>query len=216
MANSEYTDDAFQACLKYNQKWAKETAEKDPEFFPKLAQGQAPEILWLGCSDARKPETTILGLKPGDVFTHRNIANIINPTDLSLLSVVEFAVKHIKVKHVVVCGHTSCGGVAATLANNNLGVLDLWLQPMRALREKHAEELAKLEGSEKSTYMAKLNVQAGVENLRRLPTVINAMQEWGLQVHGVLYDLATGLLEDLNVGEDDAAAKNRISAFEVK
>lgn len=214
MANSEmYADDAFQACLKYNEKWAKETAEKDPEFFPKLAKGQAPEILWLGCSDARKPETTILGLKPGDVFTHRNIANIINPTDLSLLSVVEFAVKHIKVKHVVVCGHTSCGGVAATLANNKLGVLDLWLQPMRALREQHADELAKLEGSDKSTYMAKLNVKAGVENLKRMSTVIDAMKERGLKVHGVIYDLATGLLDEVDCSEDDGVGEKRVAAF---
>jgi carbonic anhydrase len=157
-----------------------------------------------------------MGLKPGDVFTHRNIANIINPTDLSLLSVVEFSVRHLKVKHVVVCGHTSCGGVNATLANNKLGVLDLWLQPMRALREKHADELAKLEGADKSNHLAKLNVQAGVENLRRIPTVIEAMQERGLQLHGVIYDLATGLLEDLDCGEEEEVGKNRIAAFETK
>ncbi|KAK5174051.1 uncharacterized protein LTR77_001131 [Saxophila tyrrhenica] len=209
-------DDAFKQCLEYNQRWAADTAKNDPDFFPSLAKGQAPQILWLGCSDARKPETTILGLKPGDVFTHRNIANVINPTDLSLLSVVEFAVRHIKVKHVVVCGHTSCGGVAATLNNNKLGVLDLWLQPMRMLREKHAGELAKLEGKDKSNYMAKLNVQQGVGNLRRIPTVIEAMQERGLQIHGVIYDLGTGLLEDLECGEDEDAVKNRIAAFETK
>ena len=210
------TGDAFQNCLTYNKQWAHDTAEKDPEFFPKLAKGQAPEILWLGCSDARKPETTILGLKPGDVFTHRNIANIINPTDISLLSVVEFAVRHIKVKHVVVCGHTSCGGANAALANNKLGILDTWLLPMKVLREQHADELAKLEGAEKTTYMAKLNVQAGVENLRRLPPVLEAMQERGLQVHGVMYDLATGLLEDLQCGEGEGAAKNRLATFQTR
>jgi len=215
-ANDIFLDDAYKKCLDYNQKWAADTAKNDPEFFPTLAKGQAPQILWLGCSDARKPETTILGLKPGDVFTHRNIANIINPTDLSLLSVVEFAVRHIKVKHVVVCGHTSCGGVAATLNNNKLGVLDLWLQPMRMLREKHADELAKLEGAEKSNYMAKLNVQMGVENLRRIPTVIEATKERGLQIHGVLYDLATGLLEDLSCDEDEQTEQKRVAAFETK
>jgi len=208
--------DAYQKCLEYNHKWATETAQNDPNFFPNLAKGQAPEILWFGCSDARKPETTILGLKPGDVFTHRNIANVINPTDISLLSVVEFAVAHIKVKHVVVCGHTSCGGVNATLNNNKLGVLDLWLQPMRALREQHADELAKLEGADKNNYLAKLNVKAGVENLKRIPTVIDAMRERGVQVHGVIYDLATGLLEDLEVGEEEEVGKKRIAAFETK
>ena len=157
-----------------------------------------------------------MGLKPGDVFTHRNIANIINPTDISLLSVVEFAVAHIKVKHVVVCGHTSCGGVNATLNNNKLGVLDLWLQPMRQLREKHAHELDRMEGAEKSTYMAKLNVQNGVENLRRMATVIDAMKDRGLQVHGVIYDLATGLLEEVDTGEDEDVGKNRVAAFQTK
>ena len=207
---------AFKQCLEYNHKWATSTAATDPNFFPTLAKGQSPKILWLGCSDARKPETTILGLKPGDVFTHRNIANIINPTDLSLLSVVEFAVKHIQVQHVVVCGHTSCGGVNATLNNANLGVLDLWLQPMRALREKHADELAKLEGLEKSTYMAKLNVTQGVNNLKRIPTVIDAMRDRGVQVHGVIYDLATGLLEEVPTDEDDETISKRISTFETK
>ena len=155
-----------------------------------------------------------MGLKPGDVFTHRNIANVVNPTDLSLLSVVEFAVAHIKVKHIVVCGHTSCGGVNATLNNKKLGVLDLWLQPMRLLREKHAEELAKLEGADKNNYLAKLNVLHGVENLRRIPTVIEAMKERGLQVHGVIYDLATGLLEDQECVEHEEHSERRIAAFE--
>lgn len=121
-----------------------------------------------------------------------------------------------KVKHVVVCGHTSCGGVNATLNNNKLGVLDLWLQPMRVLREKHADELAKLEGSEKSTYLAKLNIQAGVEALKRIPTVIDAMNDRGLQVHGVIYDLQTGLLEDLDCGEDEEVSKKRIATYQTK
>ena len=117
---------------------------------------------------------------------------------------------------MVVCGHTSCGGVAATLNNNKLGVLDLWLQPMRVLRERHADELAKLEGDEKSTYMAKLNVRTGVENLRRMGTVIDAMEQRGLQVHGVIYDLATGLLEEVDCGEDEEIGKKRVAAFETK
>ena len=133
-----------------------------------------------------------------------------------MLSAVEFSVKHLKVKHVVVCGHTSCGGVNATLANGNLGVLDIWMQPMRTLREMHADELAKLEGAEKATYLAKLNVHAGVENLRRIPTVIEAMRDRDLKLHGVIYDLATGTLEDLECSEDDATAKKRRAAFEQK
>lgn len=214
LTTSHPVDDAFKTCLEYNKKWATQKAKEDPDFFPKLAKGQAPEILWLGCSDARKPETTILGLQPGDVFTHRNIANIVNPTDLSLLSVVEFAVKHLKVNHVVVCGHTSCGGVNATLGNSKLGVLDLFLQPMRQLREEHANELAQLEGADKVTYLAKLNVKAGVERLRRIPPVLEAVRDRGLQVHGVLYDLSTGLLEDLQCYEGKEDGKKRLDAFE--
>lgn len=133
-----------------------------------------------------------------------------------MLSVVEFAVAHIKVKHIVVCGHTSCGGVNATLGNSKLGVLDVWLHPMRTLREKHADELAKLEAPEKTTHLAKLNVNAGVETLKRIPTVIDAMAERGLQVHGVIYDLSTGLLDDLEIDEDEGAGKKRIAAFETK
>ncbi|RMY17911.1 hypothetical protein D0867_05694, partial [Hortaea werneckii] len=117
----DHAKSAFQHALKCNHQWAETTQATDPDFFPTCAQGQAPSILWLGCSDSRAPETTLLGLKPGDVFTHRNIANILSPTDLSLLSVVEFSVFHLKVKHIVVCGHTSCGGVAGAMANGKLG-----------------------------------------------------------------------------------------------
>lgn len=156
-------------------------------------------------------------MKPGEVFTHRNIANIISPTDLSLLSVVEFSVFHLKVKHIVVCGHTSCGGVAGCLANGKLGgPLDIWLQPMRALREQHAAELEKMEGPEKMTHMAKLNVRAGVDVLKRIPTVIDAIRERGIEVHGVLYNLGTGQLEEVNCEEGKDVAKTREWAFERK
>jgi carbonic anhydrase len=163
------------------------------------------------------PETTVLNLKPGDVFTHRNIANIVAPTDLSLLSVIEFSVAHLKVKHIVVCGHTSCGGVAGCLANSKLGgPLDIWLQPLRALREKHAKDLQSMEGADKTTFMSKANVQQGVDVLRRIPTVIDAARERGLQVHGVIYDLASGVLEEVECSEDDDLASLREATFERK
>ena len=118
--------------------------------------------------------------------------------------------------HVVVCGHTSCGGVNGALGNGKLGVIDIFLQPMRKLREEHAEELAKLQGQDKSTYLAKLNVKAGVDRLRRIEPVLEAMRDRGLQVHGVLYDLATGLLEDLQCSEGKEDGKKRLDAFELK
>lgn len=154
-----------------------------------------------------------MGLKPGDVFSHRNIANIVSPTDISVLSVIEFAVFHLKVKHILVCGHTSCGGVAATLANGNLGVLDIWLQPMRALREKHAAELDKLEGKDKANLMTKLNVHASVHVLRGIPTVIEAMQERGLTVHGLIYHLDSGKLEEVDCEEPEEVRKTREAVF---
>jgi len=130
--------------------------------------------------------------------------------------VVEFAVKYLKVKHVVICGHTSCGGVNATLGNDKLGTLDLFLLPMRQIREQHADELAKLEGAEKTTCLSKLNIKAGVEKMRRIPPVLEAIRDRDLQVHGVLYDLSTGLLEDLDCQEDEAEQKKRLGAFETK
>lgn len=162
------------------------------------------------------PETTVLGKKPGEVFVLRNIANVINPTDIALLSSVEFSVKHLKIKHIVLCGHTSCGGVKATLANNKLDILDVWLQPMRQIREKHADALGKMSAEEKEDALARLNVQAGVDNLRRIPTVVDAIKERGLQVHGVLYRLDKGYLEQIDTAEDEHAGACRHSTFELK
>lgn len=208
--------DAYKHVLDGNKKWASQCCEQAPDFFPKCAKGQAPPILWLGCADSRVPETTVLGCKPGDIFTHRNIANIINPTDISLLSIVQFAVFHLKVKHIVVCGHTSCGGIAASLANAKLDVLDIWLQPIRLLREQYSEEIAAMDEKERGTFLAKKNIQAGIENLKRIPTVIDAMRERGVELHAVIYDLATGLLEEVPDEDDEKRANHRVSAFERK
>lgn len=158
----------------------------------------------------------MLGKKPGEVFVLRNIANVINPTDIALLSAVEFSVKHLKIKHIVLCGHTSCGGVKATLANNKLDILDVWLQPMRQIREKHADALGKLSAEEKEDALAKLNVQQGVDNLRRIPTVVDAIKERGLKVHGLIYRLSNGHLEQVETNEDEKASECRHSTFELK
>lgn len=208
--------DAYKHVLEGNKKWASQFSEQAPDFFPRQAKGQAPPILWLGCADSRVPETTVLGCKPGDIFTHRNIANIINPTDISLLSIVQFAVFHLKVKHIVVCGHTSCGGIAASLANAKLDVLDIWLQPIRLLREQYSEEISALDEKDRGTFLAKKNVLAGVENLKRIPTVIDAMRERGVELHAVIYNLGTGVLEEVPDEEDEKKADHRVSAFERK
>ena len=161
-----------------------------------------PPVVWLGCSDSRCPETTILGLQPGDVFVHRNIANIISPTDINTSAVIEFAVVHLKVKHVVLCGHTSCGGAAAALSDSRIGgVLDTWLTPLKAVRFEHADELAAIRDDKaRAIRVAELNVQAGVKVLMANSAIREAIQDRGLQVHGCLFDLASGRVRDLGYG----------------
>jgi carbonic anhydrase len=190
-------------------------AESNPELFPTLAQGQHPEILWIGCSDSRCPETTILGLKPGDVFVHRNIANILTPTDLSSLSVIQYAVEYLRVKHIVVSGHTKCGGVAAAMGNKKLGLIDTWLLPLRALRRENLKLLESLEPDEAALKLVELNVRAGVKVVGENPLVIDAIAERDLQIHGNIYDVGSGQLKELDIKEDEETVRSRKTAFKM-
>ncbi|KAI0133518.1 carbonic anhydrase [Xylariales sp. AK1849] len=194
--------DPFTYAMSSNQAWAGYKNHQNPSFFPNLATGQSPSILWLGCSDSRCPETTILGLQPGDVFVHRNIANIISPTDINTSAVIEFAVAHIKVRHVVLCGHSSCGGAAATLSDSRVGgVLDTWLTPMKAVRIAHQEELDAIRDDKaRAVRVAELNVEAGVKVLLANATVREHIKDRGLQVHGTLFDIGSGRIRDLGYG----------------
>lgn len=198
-ANTTSCPDRFTTALIQNKAWAAKIAQDHPEFFHNLSAGQQPEILWIGCSDSRCPETTLLGLHPGDVFVHRNIANILHPSDLSSCAVIEFAVRHLSVKHVVVCGHTKCGGVAAVLGNKQLGILDPWLRPLRLLRESHLDSLGSLPADKAALRLAELNVLAGMETLKQKSVVLEAMQK-GMQVHGLVYDVGSGVLQELDTG----------------
>jgi len=159
-------------------------------------------IVWLGCSDSRVPETTLLGLQPGDVFVHRNIANIISPTDINSMAVIEYAVVHLKVQHIVLCGHTCCGGAGAALADGRVGgVIDAWITPLRMLRKNNEVELKSLrDDGKKAVRLAELNVEMGVGNLMSSWFVEEAIRDRGLTVHGVLYDVACGKIRDLKVG----------------
>jgi carbonic anhydrase len=161
-----------------------------------------PPPVWIGCSDSRCPETTLLGLQPGDVFTHRNIANVVSPTDINTAAVVEYSVGHLPIKHVVLCGHTSCGGAMAALSDNRVGgVLDCWLAPLRAIRDQHADELNAIQDTKaRAARLAELNVAAGVKVLMANPVVREAMRTRGLEVHGCLFDIASGRVRDLGVG----------------
>ena len=208
--------DRLTTALNSNKEWAAKTAQQDPDLFATLAVGQRPEILWIGCSDSRCPETTVLGLKPGDVFVHRNIANILHAADLSSSAVIEFAVRHLRVKHVVLSGHTSCGGVAAALGNKNLGVLDPWLLPLRQIREQNLGLLQSLSPDEANLKLAELNVHEGVKTLKQKSVVLEAIQERGLQVHGLIYDVGSGVLRPLDTNESEETLKARLVSYKTE
>lgn len=181
-----------------------------------LAIGQKPEILWIGCSDSRCPETTILGLKPGDVFVHRNIANILHGADLSSSAVIEFAVRHLKVKHIVLSGHTGCGGIAAAMGNKQLGILDPWLLPLRQIREQNLGVLQTLTPAEASVKMSELNVYEGVKTLKQKSVVLEAIQERGLQIHGLIYEVESGMLRELDTDDSEETIKARLVSYKTE
>lgn len=152
-------------------------------------------------------------MQPGDVFVHRNIANILSPTDLNSLSVIQYAVEYLKVKHIVLCGHTSCGGVAAALGNKKLGLIDTWLLPLRSLRRENLKLLESMEPKEAGLKLVELNVRNGVKVLVENPVVLDAITERGLQIHGLIYDVASGELKELDIEEDEDMVKSRTTAF---
>lgn len=212
------TPDPLNEILRSNRIWSRSVNTTDPNFLPALSKGQSPKILWIGCADSRVPETTVLGLKPGEVFVHRNIANILTSTDLSSLSVIEYAVVYLKVKHIVVCGHTNCGGVAAALGNKKLGKVDTWLMPLRALRLEHATELEGMDETAKARKLVELNVEAAIECLRRNPDILAATKERELSLHGVVYDLAKGEVVRVDCVDEHpgvAGEKQREDAYQL-
>jgi carbonic anhydrase len=175
--------------------------DRDPQFFTRLASIQTPDYLWIGCSDSRVPANQIIGLMPGEVFVHRNVANIVAPGDLNGNSVIQFAVDVLKVKHIIVCGHYGCGGVRAALRNDKLGLVDRWLDRIRDIRERHGRVIDTLStDDERWRRLCELNTIEQVVNVCRMPTVCDAWargQE--LDVHGWIYDLHDGLLRDLEI-----------------
>lgn len=195
-ANRVASLDWLTDALCQNRAWATKVTKKDPDFFRDLKCSQQPKSLWIGCSDSRCPETTLLSMKPGDVFVHRNIANILHPADLNSAAVIEYAIHHLKVKHVVVCGHTNCGGVAAVVDKKQLGIIDAWLWPLRQLHQDHLEELQCM--PDEKIALVELNVLASVKILKHKSVVLEAMQK-GLEVHGLVYDVGAGILRELDI-----------------
>lgn len=181
-----------------NAKWAKGIQENDPDFFEVLSRQQKPEYLWIGCSDSRVPANQIVDLPPGEVFVHRNIANVVVHTDLNCLSVIQYAVEVLRVKHIIVCGHYGCGGVAASLQKQSYGLIDNWLRHIKDVIRFNAGELKGLSEADKVDRLCELNVKEQVTNVCNTSIVRDAWQSGReLHVHGWIYDISNGLLEDL-------------------
>jgi carbonic anhydrase len=186
-----------------NRSWADRIRQQDPEFFSKLSQQQSPEYLWIGCSDSRVPANEIVDLLPGELFVHRNVANLVVHTDLNCLSVMQFAVDILKVRHIIVCGHYDCSGVQAALRRDRLGLSDNWLRHVEDVRQKHEQALAGADGRA-SDLLCELNVIEQVANVCHTSIARDAWERGqALTVHGWVYGLKDGLLRDLNVTVDD-------------
>lgn len=190
----------LQQLLDANRQWAEKTKLKDPDFFAKLAQQQSPKYLWIGCSDSRVPANEILNMMPGEVFVHRNIANQVIHTDLNCLSVIQYAVEVLRVKHVMVVGHYGCGGVNAALDDQQHGLIDNWLRHIHDVYRNHRQPLDALEPLARSNRLCELNVIEQVRHLCQTTMVQNAwQQQQPLSVHGWVYSLDDGLIKDLGV-----------------
>lgn len=183
-----------------NKEWVSQKLELDEEYFNKLSKGQSPEVLYIGCSDSRVTAEELMGANPGDVFVHRNIANMVPNTDLSSMSVIEYSVDQLKVKNIVVCGHYYCGGVKAAMQSVDLGILNPWLRNIRDVYRIHKDELNAITDEDKKyNRLVELNVQEQCINVLKTAAVQKAVRERGVTVHGWVFDISTGELIDLNI-----------------
>ncbi|TNE84544.1 MAG: carbonic anhydrase [Deltaproteobacteria bacterium] len=202
--------DIYDQVFENNRKWVEEMAGKDASFFTNLAKAQNPDFLYIGCADSRVPANVIMGVEPGNVFVHRNIANLVLHTDLNVQSVIEYAVTHLQVKHIVVCGHYGCGGVQAAMQSQDLGVLNPWLREIRDVYRQHYESLSTLDEHTRYKQLIELNVREQCINVIKTAAV---QRQWIKNqfptVHGWVYDLSNGLLKDLDLDFDDVLGKIR-------
>ena len=189
-----------------NRAWSEGICSRSPDFFRKLSQQQSPEYLWIGCADSRVPANEIVGLMPGGIFVHRNVANVVIHTDLNCLSCVQYAVEVLKVKHIIVCGHYGCGGVIAALENRKFGLIDNWLRHVQDVMQKHERLLERLPSEQRAARLCELNVAEQAFNVTQT-TVVRSAWERGqeLTVHGWVYGLQDGLLRDMEVSASSVA-----------
>ena len=188
---------AYEKLLLENKAWASEKVADDPDYFNRLADIQTPEFLWIGCSDSRVPANEITGTQPGEIFVHRNVANMVVHTDLNLLTVLEYAVHHLKVKHVIVCGHYGCGGVKASMTQHNFGIINKWLRNIKDVYRYHRDEIDSIKDEEsRVNRMVELNVQEQVMNLAKTSIIQKAWkQNQSPHLHGWVYGLKDGLIK---------------------
>jgi carbonic anhydrase len=192
-------DAFYKSLLDNNKKWVNDKLANDPEYFEKLAKGQQPPLLWIGCADSRVPANEIIGAQPGEVFVHRNIANLVVHTDMNMLSVVDYAVNVLKVKHIIVCGHYGCGGVQAAMGNKSFGIIDNWIRHIKNTYRLHKEELDAIEdeGKRFDRYV-ELNVSEQVFDLAKTSIVQNAWKNnQDLMLHGWVYSIKKGIVQEV-------------------
>ena len=194
-------ENLYNQLLQNNKEWVKSKLAKDPDYFNRLSLGQSPPILWIGCADSRVPANEIIGAEPGEVFVHRNIANMVVHSDMNMLSVLDYAVNVLKVKHIIVCGHYGCGGVQAAMTNKHIGLIDNWIRHIKDVYRFHQEELNAIE-NEKDRFnrFVELNVVEQVLDLGKTSIVQTAWESGQeVHVHGWVYDIHDGLIKDLDI-----------------
>jgi len=206
----------YQSLLNGNKKWVADRLEENPDFFKELANSQNPPVLWIGCADSRVPANEITNTRPGEVFVHRNIANMVVHTDINMLSVLDYALTVLSVKHVIVCGHYNCGGINAALGNKHFGLIDNWLRNIKDVYRLHEEELEALtDPLLRANRLVELNVIEQVYNLSKTSAVQNAWDsQKPLMIHGWVYDVANGLIKDLMVSKHNNTKMADIYRFD--
>lgn len=207
---------SYESLLEGNRQFVADALKEDPEFFTTLANGQKPPILWIGCADSRVPANQITRTNPGEIFVHRNIANMVIHTDMNMLSVLDYAVNVLEVKHVIVTGHYGCGGVLASMTNKQFGLIDNWLRHIKDVYRVHADELNAIEDeSKRGDRLVELNVIENVNNLCKTSIVQNAWANGrNLSVHGWVYSLSTGLITDMKVSTHNNSKMDEVFKFE--
>lgn len=202
----------YSQLLENNKKWVENKLDLDPDFFKRLANGQEPPLLWIGCADSRVPANEIIGAQPGEVFVHRNIANMVVHSDMNMLSVLDYAVNALKVKHVIVCGHYGCGGVKAAMSNQSFGLVDNWIRHIKTIYRLHKKELDAIENeNQRFDTFVEINVQEQVSDLAKTSIVQKAWENGQeLHLHGWVYGVGSGVVKDLNFNVSSNAEMDEV------